>query len=179
VEPDPPFQDSPLHQNSVKRHRISTVAATEQDHATQRDEARAMLQQAAADLLALGFGVFTARAITSALSGVSRSVERLANGDFTAATGVDDVGRMAAALDSARENLRGLVASVASSADAVAPDLLSWAGRSGREMVVGGSPTACRQFLVFIELFWRAIPTRHSQARRAARVALTSSLQHL
>jgi methyl-accepting chemotaxis protein len=87
-----------------------------------------MLQQAAADLLALGFGVFTARAITSALTRVRRSSERLADGDVTAATGVDqkdDVGRMAAALDSARENLRGLVASVASAADAVAADLLS------------------------------------------------------
>jgi HAMP domain-containing protein len=99
-----------------------------------------MLQQAAADLLALGFGVFTARAITSALSRVRRSVEGLADGDLTAATGVDkkdDVGRMAAALDSARENLRGLVASVASSADAVAPDLLFRGGlirqRNGRQ----------------------------------------------
>ncbi|MEU2350553.1 methyl-accepting chemotaxis protein [Modestobacter sp. NPDC049651] len=74
-------------------------------------------------LLALGLGALTARAIAGALTRVRRSAERLAEGDLTAATGIDqrdDVGRMAAALDSARESLRALVTSVVGSADAVA-----------------------------------------------------------
>ncbi|OMQ16563.1 chemotaxis protein [Modestobacter sp. VKM Ac-2676] len=73
--------------------------------------------------LALGLGVVTARSISGALAQVRHSAERLAEGDLTQPTGVDqqdDVGRMAAALDAAQENLRSVMASVAASADAVA-----------------------------------------------------------
>jgi methyl-accepting chemotaxis protein len=74
-------------------------------------------------LLALVAGVFVARSITRALNRVRHTAERLAEGDLTQATGVaqaDEVGRVAAALDAAQENLRAVLASVVSSADAVA-----------------------------------------------------------
>jgi methyl-accepting chemotaxis protein len=74
-------------------------------------------------VLALLTGSFVARSITGALNRVRRTVERLAEGDLTQATDVaqgDEVGRMAAALDAAQENLRSVMASVVASADAVA-----------------------------------------------------------
>jgi methyl-accepting chemotaxis protein len=74
-------------------------------------------------LLALVLGVLVARSISGALARVRRSAERLADGDLTAATGIDqrdDVGRTAAALDAAQDSLRKLMASVAASAGAVA-----------------------------------------------------------
>jgi methyl-accepting chemotaxis protein len=77
----------------------------------------------AGSLLALVAGVFVARSITAALNKVRRTAERLAEGDLTQPTDVDqgdEVGRMAAALDAAVDNLRGLMGSVAASADAVA-----------------------------------------------------------
>jgi methyl-accepting chemotaxis protein len=64
-----------------------------------------------------------ARMITRPLGRVHASLERLAEGDLLKETGVDqtdEVGRMAAALDTARENLRSVLAGVAASADAVA-----------------------------------------------------------
>jgi methyl-accepting chemotaxis protein len=78
---------------------------------------------AVGSVLALLAGVFIARSITSALNRVRHTAERLAEGDLTQATGVnqaDEVGRMAAALDAAQENLREVMSSVVSSADAVA-----------------------------------------------------------
>jgi methyl-accepting chemotaxis protein len=74
-------------------------------------------------LLALLMGVLVARSITGALNRVRGTAERLARGDLTQATGVDqadEVGRMAAAIDEAQENLRSVMASVVASADAVA-----------------------------------------------------------
>jgi methyl-accepting chemotaxis protein len=74
-------------------------------------------------LLALALGLLIARGISSALTKVRRSAERLAEGDLTAATGLDqgdDVGQMAGALDAARESLRTLMESVVASSDAVA-----------------------------------------------------------
>ncbi|MCW2903511.1 MAG: methyl-accepting chemotaxis sensory transducer [Streptosporangiaceae bacterium] len=74
-------------------------------------------------LLALLAGIVVARSIAAALNRVRRTAERLAEGDLTQATDVrqgDEIGRMAAALDTARESLREVLAGVVASADAVA-----------------------------------------------------------
>jgi methyl-accepting chemotaxis protein len=74
-------------------------------------------------VLALLAGSFVARSITGALNRVRRSAERLADGDLTQPTDVDqrdEVGRMAAALDAAQTSLREVLSGVAASADAVA-----------------------------------------------------------
>ncbi|HYX97358.1 MAG TPA: methyl-accepting chemotaxis protein [Geodermatophilus sp.] len=74
-------------------------------------------------LVALGLGVLVARSMTRGVREAQRVAEALAAGDLTVTSGLDsrdEVGRMAAALDAARENLRAVVASVAASADAVA-----------------------------------------------------------
>jgi methyl-accepting chemotaxis protein len=74
-------------------------------------------------VLALLAGIFVARSITGAVNRVRRTAERLAEGDLTQATNVqqgDEIGQMAAALDSARESLSAVMASVVASSDAVA-----------------------------------------------------------
>jgi len=74
-------------------------------------------------LLAVGLGVLVARSMTRGVREVQRVAEALAAGDLTATSGLDsrdEVGRMAAALDTAQENLRAVITSVVSSADAVA-----------------------------------------------------------
>jgi methyl-accepting chemotaxis protein len=74
-------------------------------------------------LLALLVGTVVARTVKRGLTALRGSAERLAAGDLTGATGLDqrdEVGRTAAALDEALVSLRRLVASVAGSADAVA-----------------------------------------------------------
>jgi methyl-accepting chemotaxis protein len=65
----------------------------------------------------------TMRSITRPVQRVKASLQALAEGDLTVATGVtarDEVGQMAAALDSAQTALREVLAGVVSSADAVA-----------------------------------------------------------
>jgi methyl-accepting chemotaxis protein len=74
-------------------------------------------------VLSIGIGVLVARSITRVLTRVGRSISRLADGDLTLATGVDqtdDVGRMAASLDEALGSLRAVLSTVVASADAVA-----------------------------------------------------------
>ncbi|MGY1828698.1 methyl-accepting chemotaxis protein [Blastococcus sp. SYSU DS0541] len=74
-------------------------------------------------LLIIGLSVLTMRSVTRPVERVKRSLEALAEGDMTVATDVDsldEVGQMAAALDTARTNLREVLASVADSATAVA-----------------------------------------------------------
>ena len=74
-------------------------------------------------LLALACGVLMARGIARPLGRVRDTAQRLAHGDLSRATGVDqldEVGRMAAALDAAQASLREVLSSVATSADAVA-----------------------------------------------------------
>ncbi|GAB3684287.1 methyl-accepting chemotaxis protein [Angustibacter aerolatus] len=74
-------------------------------------------------LLGLGLALLIANAIVRSLKSVQGAVEAMARGDLTAradVTGGDEVGRMAAALTEAQESLRGVVATVAGSADAVA-----------------------------------------------------------
>ncbi|MCU1613085.1 MAG: methyl-accepting chemotaxis protein, partial [Frankiales bacterium] len=71
----------------------------------------------------LGAALYVSRLITRPLGLVRWSLERLAEGDLTRAVTVgqrDEVGQMAASLETARESLREVLASVVSSADAVA-----------------------------------------------------------
>jgi methyl-accepting chemotaxis protein len=74
-------------------------------------------------LVALGVAVLVARRITRPLDAVMGVATALAAGDLTKTSGVtqaDEVGRTATALDSAVVELRTVMASVVSSADAVA-----------------------------------------------------------
>ncbi|NHC15783.1 methyl-accepting chemotaxis protein, partial [Motilibacter deserti] len=74
-------------------------------------------------LLAVFVGISIARSVTRPLSRVREAAVRLAGGDLTQPTGVqqdDEVGQTAAALDSALESLRGVMGAVVTSADAVA-----------------------------------------------------------
>jgi methyl-accepting chemotaxis protein len=74
-------------------------------------------------ILALLAGMLVARSIAGAVNRVRRTAERLAEGDLTQPTEVqqgDEIGQMAAALDSARESLSAVMASVVASSDAVA-----------------------------------------------------------
>jgi methyl-accepting chemotaxis protein len=65
----------------------------------------------------------TVRSISRPVRAVKASLDALATGDLTVATGVtakDELGQMAAALDSAQESLRTVLSGVVASADAVA-----------------------------------------------------------
>ncbi|MGY1748601.1 methyl-accepting chemotaxis protein [Modestobacter sp. SYSU DS0511] len=96
-------------------------------------------------LSALGIGVVLARAISASLTRVRRSAERLAEGDLTSTTGLeqrDDVGRLAAALDSAFMRLRSVMESVAASADAVAASSEEVAASSAQISASAGETSA-------------------------------------
>ncbi|WP_199582980.1 methyl-accepting chemotaxis protein [Blastococcus sp. TF02-9] len=93
------------------------------------DDAIALSQQVSLVVAVVGLGVvlviarMTMRSVTRPVQAVKRSLQALADGDLTVATGItarDEVGQMAAALDAAQENLRVVMAGVASSARAVA-----------------------------------------------------------
>ncbi|MGY1637027.1 HAMP domain-containing protein, partial [Geodermatophilus sp. SYSU D00742] len=74
-------------------------------------------------LLALGLALAVARRIVRPLEAVASVAAALSDGDLTRSTGVvrdDEVGRTAAAIDSALGDLRRVMAAVAASADAVA-----------------------------------------------------------
>jgi methyl-accepting chemotaxis protein len=74
-------------------------------------------------VIATALTVIVVRRITRTVRSVQRSAEAMAAGDLTVATGVtsqDELGQMAAALDSAQVSLREVLSSVVSSADAVA-----------------------------------------------------------
>jgi methyl-accepting chemotaxis protein len=80
--------------------------------------------------VATALTVFVVRRISLTVRSVQRSAEAMAAGDLTVPTGVtsgDQLGRMAAALDSAQGALREALSSVVTSADAVAtsPEKLS------------------------------------------------------
>jgi methyl-accepting chemotaxis protein len=73
--------------------------------------------------VAVALTVAIVRRITRTVRSVQRTAEAMAAGDLTVATGVetrDELGRMAASLDSAQGALREVLASVVASADAVA-----------------------------------------------------------
>jgi methyl-accepting chemotaxis protein len=108
--------------------------STIENKAAARQLAAAHSQQSSAKLqlivllavgLAAGLSValFVARMITRPLSRMRTSLERLAEGDLTAETGInqrDEVGQMAAALEVAQASLREVMNQVANSAGAVA-----------------------------------------------------------
>jgi methyl-accepting chemotaxis protein len=74
-------------------------------------------------LAVVALSVVTVRSITRPVRSVKASLDALATGDLTVATGVtsqDEIGQMAAALDIAQTNLREVLSGVVSSADAVA-----------------------------------------------------------
>jgi methyl-accepting chemotaxis protein len=74
-------------------------------------------------LAVLGIALAVLRRIMRPLTAVTSLAAAMAEGDLTRVSGVDqndEVGRMAAALDQAQASLRGVLAGVAASADAVA-----------------------------------------------------------
>ena len=112
---------------------LTALSAAAQDAAQDGATAAADAQSRTATLLlvvlvvgavlALLVGVGVALGIRRSLVRVRAAVQRLADGDLTRATGLDqrdDVGRTAAALDEAVLALRDVVTTVAASADAVA-----------------------------------------------------------
>ncbi len=73
--------------------------------------------------IVLGLSWMTMRSVTRPVQAVQRSLQALADGDLTVATGVtsrDEVGQMAASLDAAQTSLRAVLSGVAGSAQAVA-----------------------------------------------------------
>ena len=101
-------------------------------------------------LLAIVVGLLNARAIAGALGKVESSARRLAEGDLTEGTGLhqrDEVGRVAASLDTARESLRAVMSSVVASADAVAASAGALSGSSAR-ISVSAEETAAQSGVV-------------------------------
>ncbi|SEP11638.1 methyl-accepting chemotaxis protein, partial [Trujillonella endophytica] len=105
------------------------LAAESEQARTRLDDAIAQSQLvslviALVGLLVIGgVSLLTMRSITRPVTQVKRALDALAVGDLTVATGVtsrDEVGQMAAALDSAQAGLRQVMAGVAASATAVA-----------------------------------------------------------
>jgi methyl-accepting chemotaxis protein len=104
-------------QQSADAHMV----ASDSDASTARTTVIALL---VAGLVAgIGAALYVARMITRPLGRMRDSLAKLAEGDLTHASGInqrDEVGRMAESLDVARENLREVLAGVVASADAVA-----------------------------------------------------------
>ena len=103
----------------------SQAAVRNNDAAEQAEQAELMLLVTALSAVAVAVALTVAivRRITRTVRAVQRSAEAMADGDLTVPTGVesdDELGRMAAALDSAQGALRDVLASVVASADAVA-----------------------------------------------------------
>jgi methyl-accepting chemotaxis protein len=101
----------------------SEVAQTRLDDAISQAQLVSLVVAAIGMALIGLISVLTIRSITGPVRSVKAALEALAQGDLTATTGVrsaDEVGQMAAALDTAQENLRGVLAAVVTSADAVA-----------------------------------------------------------
>ncbi|WP_233404412.1 methyl-accepting chemotaxis protein [Actinotalea solisilvae] len=74
-------------------------------------------------LLSIALGIVTARSIRGSLGQVERSLDAMAEGDLTvpaSVTSADEIGRMAAALATAQESLRGTLAQVAEASGTIA-----------------------------------------------------------
>ncbi|XAW56006.1 methyl-accepting chemotaxis protein [Blastococcus sp. HT6-4] len=88
-----------------------------------RSQTQSLLIALAAVVVMGLVGWLTMRSVTRPVQLVKQSLEALAKGDLTVATGVtsrDEVGQMAASLDAAQASLREVLSSVADSASAVA-----------------------------------------------------------
>jgi methyl-accepting chemotaxis protein len=104
---------------------ISESVAAEQEltDTIARTQTISLLIAGAALLVIGGMSWLTLTSIKRPVERVKASLDALATGDLTVATGVssnDEVGRMAASLDTAQTNLREVLSSMAGSADAVA-----------------------------------------------------------
>ncbi len=101
----------------------SALAQEQLDAVIARSQLISIAVSIAALLLIGVVSMLTMRSITRPVRRVQASLEALAAGDLTVATGVqskDEIGQMAAALDAAQASLSGVLASVVESADAVA-----------------------------------------------------------
>ncbi|SDG00233.1 methyl-accepting chemotaxis sensory transducer with TarH sensor, partial [Blastococcus aurantiacus] len=101
----------------------SDAAQVRLDDAIARSQQVSLVVAVVALAVVLVISRMTMRSVTRPVQAVKRSLVALADGNLTMATGVtsqDEVGQMAAALDTAQENLRVVMAGVASSAHAVA-----------------------------------------------------------
>ncbi|WP_245160561.1 methyl-accepting chemotaxis protein [Blastococcus sp. CT_GayMR20] len=105
------------------------LAAASREAQEDLDAAISQAQVISLTVAAIGLGligsisVLTIRSITRPVQRVKASLEALATGDLTVASGVtsrDEVGQMAAALDVAQASLREVLAGVTASAHAVA-----------------------------------------------------------
>ncbi|MGY1690058.1 HAMP domain-containing protein, partial [Geodermatophilus sp. SYSU D01105] len=111
--------------NAMQERRVAAGQADTDDASAIASSAVLTLWVALAAGVAVAgaLTVFVVRRIVSTVTSVQRSVEALAEGDLTVAPevrGRDELGRMAGALTVAQGNLRGVLGSVAASADAVA-----------------------------------------------------------
>ncbi|MCA0147152.1 methyl-accepting chemotaxis protein [Blastococcus sp. LR1] len=101
----------------------SAAAQQKLDDAISNAETRSMIVAVVAVVFLIGLSVLTMRSITRPVQRVKASLDALAKGDLTVATGVtsrDEVGQMAASLDQAQASLRSVMSTVVASADAVA-----------------------------------------------------------
>jgi methyl-accepting chemotaxis protein len=100
----------------------ATAGAQVEDTVTRGDWTAGVV--AALGLIAiLGVSLLTQRSLSRPINRVRSSLEAMATGDLTRGSGVeskDEIGQMAAALSTAQEHLREVIAGVAASADAVA-----------------------------------------------------------
>ncbi len=101
------------------------IAAAEADLLAAMERSELITMSAAGVGLAAILAIcwVTMRSIRRPVGLVKASLDALATGDLTVVTGVtsqDELGRMAASLDAAQSNLRGLLSAMATSADAVA-----------------------------------------------------------
>ncbi len=111
--------------NAIQERRVAEGQADTDDATAIVGTAVITLWAALAAGIAVAGGItlVVVRRIVSTVKSVQGAVEALAEGNLTATVEVrsqDELGRMAAALDSAQHNLRSVLGSVASSADAVA-----------------------------------------------------------
>jgi methyl-accepting chemotaxis protein len=104
-------------------HVESLAVEAELLAAVDRSETITLIVAGVSLLLVVAISLLTLRSITRPVRRVQASLEALATGDLTVATGVrakDEIGQMAAALDAAQGSLRHVMADVVSAADAVA-----------------------------------------------------------
>jgi len=99
------------------------AATATMQHEMRRADRLGTLAAAVGLLLIVALCLLTQRSLAGPLGRVKATLEAMAGGDLTVESGVvarDEVGQMAVALGTAQQHLRGVVAGVAVSADAVA-----------------------------------------------------------
>jgi methyl-accepting chemotaxis protein len=111
---------------SAAKEALATESAAAEralEAAVARSQRIGLIVAGATLLVILGIVLLTVRSITRPVRKVQASLEALALGDLTLGSGIrqrDEIGRMAAALDTAQDSLRGVLSTVVASADAVA-----------------------------------------------------------